>query len=67
MTDKSVWNGYLGWGKFALAIMLAFVHASFVVVGIYVAINSRLTALEVKMDVLWAAVKRAVERIDSDR
>ena len=37
------------------AILIAFGHGCFVVIGIYVAIATRLAKLEAKMDVIWQA------------
>lgn len=48
----------------AISVGAAFLHAAFVVVGIYVAINGRLTALETKMDLVWRNIGRIVQEID---
>lgn len=37
-----------------LAVGIAFLHGLFVVVGIYVALNTRLVRIETKLDILWA-------------
>lgn len=34
-------------------IGMALLHAMFVIVGVYVAVNTRLTRLETKMDAIW--------------
>lgn len=41
-----------------LVISGAFVHALFVVIGIYIAVNTRLTRLETKIDVLWSRFEK---------
>lgn len=38
------------------------IHAAFVVIGIYVAINTRITRLEVKVDLMWNNVKEVLRR-----
>ena len=45
-----------------LYILGAFIHAGFVVIGIYVAINTRITRLEVKVDLMWNNVKEVLRR-----
>lgn len=52
--------------KIALLILGALVHAAFVVIGIYVAINTRITRLEVKVDLMWNNVKEVLRRNGMD-
>mgnify|MGYP001592831524 CR=1 FL=1 len=48
--------------QIVIIVLGALIHAAFVVVGIYVAINTRITRLEVKVDLMWANVKDALRR-----
>lgn len=48
--------------KLLLVIAGGLIHAVFVVVGIYVAINTRITRLEVKVDLMWNHVKDILRR-----
>lgn len=52
------------WAKVIVTALLGLLHATFVIAGIYVAINGRITSLEVKMDVLWGQMQKAIERLE---
>lgn len=48
--------------QITIVLLGALVHAAFVVIGIYVAINTRITRLEVKVDLMWANVRNVLRK-----
>lgn len=48
--------------KLVLIIVIALFHGGVIVVSIYVAINTRITRLEVKVDLMWNNVKQVLRQ-----